>query len=215
MLEQLQNALVWLLGNKALFDFREMLQMALRAIIVFMASLVIVRLGHKRFFAKFSAFDVILAFILGSTLSRAINGSAPIFETIAVGFVLVGCHWVLSILSYRSHRIGNLFKGTAHPLIEDGKIRWDAMRQTRITRADLEEALRIHGKTTEAESVGLAVLERNGDISVIPAKKEAQQTCDDDRSESRGGGRVSHMDSYRERRSRKSTKSDDLPTDKS
>jgi uncharacterized membrane protein YcaP (DUF421 family) len=57
------------------------LQVCLRGTIVFFYALVIVRLGAKRFMARMTALDVILAFILASTLSRAINGSAPFFPT--------------------------------------------------------------------------------------------------------------------------------------
>ena len=51
-------------------------QISLRGIIVFLATLIIVRLGHKRPLAQKTPFDAILLVILASVLSRAINGSA-------------------------------------------------------------------------------------------------------------------------------------------
>ena len=60
-------------------------QIILRALIVFIGSLIIVRLGAKRFLGRKTIFDFILAFILGSMLSRAINGSSPFFSNTRCG----------------------------------------------------------------------------------------------------------------------------------
>ena len=46
-------------------------QMALRTIVIYAFSLVIVRLGSKRFLSQATAFDVIVAIMLGSIMSRA------------------------------------------------------------------------------------------------------------------------------------------------
>jgi uncharacterized membrane protein YcaP (DUF421 family) len=51
-------------------------QISLRGIIVFIATLAMVRIGHKRSLARKTAFDAVLIVILASVLSRAINGSA-------------------------------------------------------------------------------------------------------------------------------------------
>jgi len=51
-------------------------EVSLRGIIVFLATLIMVRLGHKRSLAQRTPFDAILLVILASVLSRAINGSA-------------------------------------------------------------------------------------------------------------------------------------------
>ena len=65
------------------------LQISLRGIIVFLATLMMVRLGHKRSLARKTAFDAVLIVILASVLSRAINGSAAFFATLGGGLVLV------------------------------------------------------------------------------------------------------------------------------
>jgi len=62
-------------------------QISLRGIIVFIAALVMLRLGDKRFLSKRSAFDVVLGFILASMLARAVNGSSAFFPTIGGRFV--------------------------------------------------------------------------------------------------------------------------------
>ena len=68
------------------------LQISLRGVIVFLATLIMVRLGHKRSLSRKTAFDAVLIVILASVLSRAINGSAAFFATLGGGLVLVLLH---------------------------------------------------------------------------------------------------------------------------
>lgn len=117
--------------------------MVLRAIIIYIAALVMVRIGQKRFLGRNTAFDLILGIILGSVVSRAINGSGEFFPTIASGFALVFLHWFFAALAFRYDRFGNLVKGRPRTLIEEGNIVWDAMRKSNISRTDLNTALRL------------------------------------------------------------------------
>ena len=142
------------------------LQLSLRAIVVFTASLLMLRLAHKRFFAGKNAIDVLLSFVLASTLSRAINGSAPFFGTIAVGFLLVILHNVLTWAACRFHGFGGWLKGHVETIIRDGQVDESTMRKHHVSLRDLNEDLRLNGGVSEAKEVREATLERNGDISV-------------------------------------------------
>src|SRR5437016_14239385 len=82
------------------------LQVSLRGVIVFVATLVMVRFSSKRSLAEKTAFDAVLIVIVASVLARAINGSAPFFPTLGVGFVLVILHRILSVAAYHSHAFG-------------------------------------------------------------------------------------------------------------
>ena len=148
------------------------LQMALRTVLIYAATLAIVRVGSKRFLSQATAFDAIVAIMLGSIMSRAINGSAPFLPTLAAGVILVGLHWLIAAIAYSSDWFGTLVKGNAVLLIKNGDVQEKGMRQTSVSAKDLEEALRIESHVTEPERVQLAYLERNGGISVIPRKSE-------------------------------------------
>src|SRR6266516_2026188 len=145
-------------------------QVSLRGIIVFTAAIVMVRLADKRFLSRMSALDVILGLILASSLSRAINGSAPFFETLGVSFVLVLLHKALAWAAFRWHKFGELVKGHEDLLIENGKPLADAMRANHITEKDLLEELRQEGNVAAPGEVKLAFLERSGKISVVKAE---------------------------------------------
>src|SRR5262245_16732628 len=87
------------------------LQISLRGVVVFVAALVIVRCGDRRFLSQKTAFDVVLGFILASMLARSVNGTAALFPTLGGGFVLVLLHRALAYWSRRSHAFGLLIKG--------------------------------------------------------------------------------------------------------
>jgi uncharacterized membrane protein YcaP (DUF421 family) len=147
-------------------------QMGLRAVLIYLAAIVLVRLGEKRFLGKYTALDVILGFMLGSILSRAINGSAGFFETLAAALVLVVLHWTFAWIAFHSDAFGTLVKGSTRVLIRDGEIKWDAMRSSHISRDDLLGALRANARIEDPEQVKVAYLERSGDISAIGRKSE-------------------------------------------
>jgi uncharacterized membrane protein YcaP (DUF421 family) len=146
-------------------------QVVLRSLIVFVAALLIVRLGAKRFLGRKTVFDYILAFILGSMLSRSINGSAPLFQTLVGGLALVLFHRLLAWLSYRYHWLGRLVKGTDDIVIEQGKVKTDAMRRNCFSEHDLLEDLRLKSQESPAD-VKRARIERSGELSVIPFSKD-------------------------------------------
>ena len=145
-------------------------QMALRALLVYAAAVVILRLGSKRFMGKNTVFDVILGIMLGSVMSRAITGNAPLFPALGAACVLVALHYLFAAVSFRSEKFGAIVKGHDCTLVRDGQIQWENMRKHHISEKDLLEALRLHSKISEAKGVEVAYLERNGGISAIPHK---------------------------------------------
>jgi uncharacterized membrane protein YcaP (DUF421 family) len=147
-------------------------QVALRAAIIYITAITLVRLGDKRFMGKNTAFDVILGIILGSVLSRAITGNADFWQTIGAGAILVALHWTLSWLTFHFSRISTFIKGGDRVLVENGEIIWENMHRSHIGENDLMSALRTHGQVLDVSKVKVAHFERNGDISVIPKEKE-------------------------------------------
>ena len=147
------------------------LQISLRGIIVFFATLIMVRLGHKRSLARKTAFDAVLLVILASVLSRAINGSAAFFATLGGSLVIVLVHRLMAFMAYYSHWFGVLIKGKPDMIIDDGDLLLGAMRRNHISRHDVEEDLRLSAKTQDLEDIRAGYVERSGDISFIEKKK--------------------------------------------
>jgi len=170
--EDVLTSLRWLLSIGA--DNLNAVQMSARAVVVFVASVALVRLGDRRFLGKNTAFDVIVGFTLGSVLSRAINGSAALLPTLAASFVLVGLHYVLAAVAFRSTHFGSLVKGEPRTLVDKGQIHWKAMSTAHISENDLLEAVHLAANLDDLEHVQKARLERGRKISVITTKGRAK-----------------------------------------
>jgi uncharacterized membrane protein YcaP (DUF421 family) len=160
------NLLNWLFGLGVEAQHLALHQILIRAVVIFFATLLIVRIADKRFFAKKTAFDLILGLILASMMARAINGSERLFPTIAAGFLLAFLHRGLGQLACRSKRFGVLVKGSTQTLVEEGAMKTATMQRHRITEDDLFEELRLKG-VERPEQAKLAMLERSGEISVV------------------------------------------------
>jgi uncharacterized membrane protein YcaP (DUF421 family) len=172
MLQDLWDQLQALFGLGGYAESAGPLQIALRTVLVYVAALALVRLSSKRFLSEATAFDVIVAIMLGSIMSRAMDGSAPFLPTVLTAAVLLGLHWLFALLAYHTNWFGNLVKGERVLLIKDGEIQRDGMRRGSITEADLTQALRIQTNQTDPARVRRAYLERNGQISIVPYQPE-------------------------------------------
>jgi len=142
-------------------------QISLRGVIVFLATVAMVRLGHKRSLSHKTPFDAVLLVILASVLSRAINGSAAFFATLGGGVVLVLLHRLFAHLAYYSHGFGILVKGKPDIIVRDGECDFPMMRRNHISKHDLEEDMRLDAHLEDLSKVHLARIERSGDISFI------------------------------------------------
>lgn len=147
-------------------------QMSLRALVVFVLAIAMIRIANKRFMGKNAALDVLLGIIFGSMVSRAITGNAPFLPTIVASLVLVLLHWLSSAIAFHSQWFGTLVKGRDRQLVRDGEIQWKMMKKTHVTEHDLQESLRGNGEQPDVSRVASAHLERNGDISMIMKKSD-------------------------------------------
>jgi len=145
------------------------LQVSMRGIIVFVATLVMMRISSKRSLAEKSAFDAALMIIIASVLARAVNGSAPFVPTLIVGFVLVLLHRLFAFGAYASHAFGILIKGKPVVIVENGHVDRRNMRINHITQHDLEEDMRLDAEIEDLSKIKVARMERSGDISFIKA----------------------------------------------
>jgi uncharacterized membrane protein YcaP (DUF421 family) len=166
----LHDFLLMLVGPDGQAKELTLLQISLRGFIIFIAGLAMVRIGDRRSLAEKTAFDAIFIVLLGSMLSRAINGTAPFFTTIGASIALVLIHRCFAFAAYRSHWFGKLIKGRDIALVRNGEVDWQAMKHCLVSKHDLEEDLRLDAMTEDIAKIRAARLERSGDISFIKSE---------------------------------------------
>ncbi len=161
----------WLLGVGVEPKALGALQVSARAAVVFLAAVVMVRFGDRRFLSRKTPFDAVVGFVLASTLARAVNGAAPLLPTLAGSFVILILHRILARAAARYHRVGTLLKGHSDLIIRNGELSRQAARANDFSENDVLEDLRLNGHVADVSEVALAYLERDGNISVVPSRK--------------------------------------------
>ncbi|MES2689966.1 MAG: YetF domain-containing protein [Bacteroidota bacterium] len=142
------------------------LQMSMRAIVVFIIALSFIRLG-RRAFGMGSSFDTVIGILLGSILSRAVVGASPFVPTIIAAFIIVIIHKLLAWLSVHFRMFGKIVKGEAILIYKDGKLIEQSLAKFFITENDFKESLRHACNTTDTGDIKEAYIERDGRISFI------------------------------------------------
>jgi uncharacterized membrane protein YcaP (DUF421 family) len=137
-----------------------------RAVVIFVYGLILVRIAGRRAFGKWSALDIIVSIIVGSNLSRALTGGAPLFATIAATTLLMAFHWILAHAVARSHLLSRMVEGRSIELARSGVERPAALLRHAISGKDLTEALRQAGVESVSDTRRV-MLEPSGKITVI------------------------------------------------
>jgi uncharacterized membrane protein YcaP (DUF421 family) len=141
--------------------------MALRGVVVFFFAVILSRVADRRFLGRNAGFDMMLGIILGSVLSRAINGQAAFGPTLFASATLVVLHRLLGTAACHSEAISRLVKGQPIVLVRNGRKDEAELKRAKITPDDLDENLRINGNERELDKVAEARLERNGTVSIV------------------------------------------------
>ncbi|MCT7374099.1 DUF421 domain-containing protein [Chelativorans salis] len=151
-----------------LFDsWESLLRIVIVGVAAYAALVLMLRVSGKRTLSKMNAFDLVVTVALGSTLATVLlDRDIPLADGVLALGLLVGLQFIITWGSVRSHRIRELVKSQPTALLVAGIFRDDAMRRQRVTREEVEAAIRQHGHSG-LRSVDRVVLETDGSLSVI------------------------------------------------
>ncbi len=141
-------------------------QMGVRGLIVFVVGLAMMRVAGARTFTRGSPLETVVAVIVGSNLSRALAGTTPFWPMLGVSVLIVGLHGLIAHATSRSKTLAFLVKRPPVEVVRDGRIERKAIAVEGIDEGDIYASLREAG-LTRLEDVKLAMLERDGKISVV------------------------------------------------
>ncbi len=143
-------------------------ELVVRALVVYVFLLFLLRLTGKRQVGQLAPFDLVLLLVLSNAVQNAMNGGDnSITAGVLLASTLIGVNWGVAWLTYRSKRIESLVEGRPVILVHDGQVYHDALRKVQMTMHELNAALRAEG-CGSAEEVRFAVLENNGHVTVVP-----------------------------------------------
>jgi uncharacterized membrane protein YcaP (DUF421 family) len=142
-----------------------------RAGLIYAAVFLLLRIVGKKQIGEMSPFDLVLLLIISEAVSAAITGGD---NSLTAGLIAVttfiGLNYVLDVLMFKSKKIEKILDGEPRLLAADGKINQKVQASEKITQEEIESVLREHG-LDDLKDVAYAVLETNGQISIIPKGK--------------------------------------------
>lgn len=148
-------------------DFAGLARIAVTAVVAYAWLVLALRVAGKRSLAKLNAFDLVVTVALGSTLATVVlSKEVPLLEGLLAFAVLAVLQWIVSRLSVSSAWFKRLVRSDPRLLFEHGSYRDAAMACERVTRSEVDAAIRSAG-LGRPDEVGAVVLETDGSLSVI------------------------------------------------
>jgi uncharacterized membrane protein YcaP (DUF421 family) len=146
----------------------------IRAVVVYLILLAIFRIAGKRTLAQTTTFDLILMLIISEAIQQGmINGDDSLTNAVLIVIGLVGLDILMSVLKERSPLLDRLVEGTPLVLVEEGRQHPKYMKKERIDEYQILEAARARFGARTLDEVAYAVVEPNGDITIVMKENHA------------------------------------------
>jgi uncharacterized membrane protein YcaP (DUF421 family) len=144
----------------------------LRAFFFYFFLIFITRVVGRRPGKQMSPFEFVLVFFMGGLALTAMVGNDASFTNALIEVMAVAAaHALVTLVRMASPRAARLIDGTPLILLENRQWRKETLIRQRVQDDDVMAMARDQGLRS-LDQIGQAVLERNGEISVLPKKKK-------------------------------------------
>ena len=149
----------------------------IRSIILYLALIISVRLMGKRQVGQMEPSEFVVTMLVANLASIPMQDEGiPLFSGLVPILTVQGVELVLAGLTLKSILVRRLLCGKPVILIENGKILQKNLQKTRVTMDELVGHLR-EKDVIDLSAVQFAILETNGNLSVVPYPKERPATA--------------------------------------
>ncbi|MBQ7453248.1 MAG: DUF421 domain-containing protein [Clostridia bacterium] len=153
--------------------------MAIRAIIIYLFVLVVIRLMGKRQIGEMQPFELVITLIIADLACIPMAEVAvPLGHGLIPIFTLLVIHFLICVLSRKSMWARYLVSGRPAIVITPQGINFKELKTLNMTLDDLIESMRGCGFSS-VDEVAYAIIETNGKMCCIPAPSNAPATKTD------------------------------------
>ena len=150
-----------------------------RTIILYIFVTLGIRLMGKRQIGEMQPNELVVTLLISETAAIPLQDTTqPILNGLVAIFVLVILEIMISVLSMKSRFMRKIMNGKSAVIIKNGVIDQQMMKSVRMTVLDLVELLRGQD-VFDISTVAFAVLEVNGNLSVLLKSAEQPATVAD------------------------------------
>lgn len=150
-----------------------------RTIILYLLIIAGIRLMGKRQVGELEPSELVLALIIADLAAVPMQDfGIPLLSGIIPILTLLSITMIISVLSMKSIKLRILLCGRPSIIVENGKLKQAEMKKNRFTVDELMEELRMKG-FTDISTIKYAILETNGQISILPFANQKPPTAKD------------------------------------
>ena len=150
-----------------------------RTIIIYVLLLAVIRLMGKRQIGELEVSELVTTLLLSELASQPISDSnIPLVNAVVPILVLMTAEVILSYILTKSKTAKKLLNGTPSILVNKGILDQKELNKSRISVEELMGELRLKD-ISDLSAVNYAILEQNGQISVIPKTGEKNASIAD------------------------------------
>lgn len=147
------------------------LEKVVRPLIVYFVMVLLLRIFGKRELAQLNPIDFVLLLLISEAVQNAIIGDDTSLSGGVIGVVtLLGVNYLMAFIKFRVPPIEKLIEGEPKILIENGKIKQDALNSELMTEDDLKVIAHEEG-LEDAKEIEKLILDPNGTF-FVEAKNE-------------------------------------------
>ena len=151
----------------------------LRTIILYLFIIIGIRLMGKRQVGELEPSELVLALLIADLAAVPMQDfGIPLLTGLIPILTLLCLTMALSVLTMKSVKFRAVLCGRPSIIVENGKLRQGEMRRNRFTLDELMEELRMKG-VTDLSTVKYAILETNGQLSVLPFSAQKPPAAQD------------------------------------
>jgi uncharacterized membrane protein YcaP (DUF421 family) len=147
-------------------DWQELGFTAARAVLVYVVMLFVIRVLGKRTIGNFTAFDLLVALMLGEVVDEIIYGDVDLAQGFTAIFVIAACKYATAWIGWFSHRADKILEGAPREVVRHGEFVRDGMKGELVNELEVYAALRLKG-VSDMREVRSAFMEVDGQISVL------------------------------------------------
>ncbi len=142
----------------------------LRSAAVYLFIIFGIRIFGKKELSQLSVIDLVFILLISNSVQNAMVGSnSTLLGGIAAALTLFCINYLFKNLFFKSRKFSSFIQGSPLMLIYHGKVIEKHLVEAKLSRDELDAAVREHG-VEHAGEVDLAVLEVDGNISVLSDK---------------------------------------------
>ncbi|QAA34630.1 YetF domain-containing protein [Clostridium manihotivorum] len=156
-----------------------MLIVLIRTVILYSVVVLVMRLMGKRQIGELQPYEFVITMMISDLAALPMQDTRlPLLLGVIPIITLLMLKTVLSEIQLKSKIARRVIDGTPCVLIKEGKVNFQSLISQRINIDDLMEELRLSGYFNIAD-IQYAILENNGQVSVIPKKVFSPSTKGD------------------------------------